>query len=71
MNKKTNISKHPIYKQAMEICYKNITKFILISVVLIVLSFIAIAYEFYQSGKNCMEQCEKEKIIDTCNDHCY
>ena len=71
MNEKNNISKHPIYKEAMEICSKNITKSILIGIAIVILSFIVIAYEFHRSEKNCIEQCEKEKITDNCNDHCY
>lgn len=69
--KKYNINKNPIYKEAIEIHFKNITKSILIGITIAILAFIAIAYEFHRSGKNCIEQCEKEKITDNCNDHCY
>ena len=71
MSEKNNISKHPIYKEALEIHSKNITKFILVGITIVILVFIAIAYEFHGVGKNCIEQCEKEKITDNCNDHCY
>lgn len=71
MNDKFNISKHPIYKEAMTIYHKNVVKFALISLTLVILSFIAIVYEYNQSGKNCIEQCKKERITDNCNDHCY
>ena len=69
--KKYNISKNPIYKEALEIHSKNMTKSILIGITIAILVFIAIAFEFHRSGKNCIEQCEKEKITDNCNDHCY
>ena len=69
--KKFNMNKNSIYKEALEIHSKNMTKSILIGITIAILVFIAIAYEFHRFEKNCIEQCEKEKITDNGNDHCY
>lgn len=60
-----------IYKEAMKIDYKQMIKFALYSIIF--LAFLVVAFVCFDEivGKQCIKQCQEERITTNCNDYCY